>query len=242
MLKQLKSSVVKAAITLETPTVSELHRRYERDGIKRWGIAAVLLTRKSPADEPNILIQQYVGNEKVTALSWGGLGETSKIAVAADGHVLAIEPTTTTLLRGVAEETGVSLPAKDFMLPRQGTWFDSSWPVGLQFLGQRGGVRCPVAIISSDAAEAMISSPSNSEILQREFVSLKDAALLARDAQFGQGLVRLGFRQWIHEIDAHLAQINLADVSPMAANEQWLYADSRATTDAVLDEIYGSID
>jgi hypothetical protein len=232
MLRDVLSTKQLASVEFPTPTLAELRDLHQK-GIQRWGIAAVALAFCGD-DEPRLLVQRYSGSDKVAFGAWGGLAETSQVACTPKG--LRLEPTAATLYRGIQEETGISATEDDLSVPTSHAWFDSRWPVGLNYPGQWGGVRSTVTVLSPEVADKIVDSPATEESISRTFMRFSEANALVAQAEAGKIPMRAGFGVWLGEVEQHLKQTDLSTTVPLL-EPAWQYAASEIT-DAVLKNIF----
>lgn len=226
-------------VALPTPSSTELARRFAQ-GQKRHGILGVFVTVEGHGRDVNIVLFEHKASDKAPHASLGVMGETSKVYRPTDGHI-EIEPSGATLLRGIREEVGLSVPASELRLPLLLPFYNTLWPVGKNYPGKFGGALCPLIVLSSDVAQSFVEAPATEEISARRLVPLAEAHRQARLAEAeGSEIFRPGMVKFLSETTAmlNLTSLNERHLGNLDAVEWERPAEH--TYDANLEALYGA--
>ena len=236
---QLTTSREALEIRLPTPTDSDLRDMYQQRQMMRWGIVAAIMRKPADGSNPQILLMQHNGSDKTPHGAWGSLGETSRIRTDPITGARQVEPTTTTLLRGISEEIGLHLAAGDLQASTSRSYLDTTWPVGKNYPGQLGGARCPLVFVSGSLAERFEQAgPSPETMANRKFFDIDDALDMAEHANDTRSteLVRYGLATWLQVTRSAVEAIQTDELAPLTT-EPWLHSTDE-THDALLNKLY----
>lgn len=168
---------------------------------------------------------EHRASAKVEAGMWGALGETSHVINTAASW--QIEPTGTTLLRGMKEELNIDVDQKDLRVPARQSVFGCEWPVGTQYPGQLSNALCPIVEVSPSLERAILRSRPSSEIMQATFTSLDTV----------NPFLRPGMINWLKQVRL-IAIRNEGSPLNSFAQPDWIHSNHPNVIDAILGGMF----
>lgn len=215
---------------IPTPDTKDLYRMHQ-DGMYRYGIIAAIMNQNN-----EILMLEHCASDKTEGGMWGPLGETSLVHLGLNKEI-ALEPTTTTLRRGIQEELLVDIAQFGVQTYRDKPFFDTTWPVGLAYPGQIGAARSPIVVVGEELEAAIMQAPASDEISDKQFMDINDALDFANDAELAdEPSVRPGAQQWLSLAADHLHMVRGRQLIDLPL-EDWQMS-GQPSIDAILKNIW----